>query len=169
MLDNEKSYLYVDVGGGSTEITLFSNNQVVSSQSFNVGTIRMLKDRVDEEEHKRMKKYLKDIKVDYPNLRIIGSGGNINKIYKLAVKKNLKPLSYKKINEIYETLLPYSINERIKLFGLNPDRADVIIPAAKIFMEIMKWSDAKKILVPQFGVADGLVRQLYHNYKRQCC
>ncbi|MFP3860606.1 MAG: hypothetical protein ACLFUW_07275 [Bacteroidales bacterium] len=167
MLDKEKSYLYVDVGGGSTEITLFSNNQVISSHSFNVGTIRILKERVDKEERKRMKKYLKDIKCDYPNLRIIGSGGNINKIYKLAGKKNMKPLSYKKINEVYETLLPYSINERIKIFGLNPDRADVIIPAAEIFMKIMKWSEAEKILVPKFGVADGLVRQLYYNYKKQ--
>ncbi|MFO8234304.1 MAG: Ppx/GppA family phosphatase [Bacteroidales bacterium] len=168
MLDRERSYLYVDVGGGSTEITLFSNNDVISSYSFNVGTIRMLKNRVDKAERKRMKKYLKGIKEDYPNLQIIGSGGNINKIFKLAGKKNLKPLSYKKINEIYEMLLPYTIDDRIKKFGLNPDRADVIIPAAEIFMKIMKWSEANKILVPKFGVADGLVRQLYYNYKNNC-
>jgi exopolyphosphatase/guanosine-5'-triphosphate,3'-diphosphate pyrophosphatase len=165
MIDNSGSYLYVDVGGGSTEITLFADKEMVTSYSFNIGTIRILKNRVSEGEYDEMKDFLQRVKTDYPDTQIIGSGGNINKIFKLSGQKYMKPISYKKIREIYEMVLPYTIDERIKVLGLNPDRADVIIPAAQIFMKVMKWSNSKKILVPKFGVADGLVRQLYYNYK----
>ena len=165
MIGNKGSYLYVDVGGGSTEVTLFSDKEMVISHSFNIGTIRILKNRVAKGEYDKMKSFLQKIKKDYPSTQIIGSGGNINKIFKLSGQKYMKPVPFKKIREIYEMILPYSIDDRIKILGLNPDRADVIIPAAQIFMKIMKWSNAKTILVPKFGVADGLVRQLYYNYK----
>lgn len=165
MIDNTKSYLYVDVGGGSTEITLFARGEIMLSHSFNIGTIRIIKNQVKPGEYKKMKDALQGLKDNYPGLKIIGSGGNINKLFKLSGKKPMKPLSYNKLREIYETLLSYPINDRIKLLGMNPDRADVIIPAAQIYLNIMKWADAQKILVPKFGVADGIVRQLYYNYK----
>ena len=166
MIDNTGSYLYVDVGGGSTEVTLFAKNEVIMSYSFNIGTIRILKNQVRGLEYERMQSFLQKVRKDYPNVQIIGSGGNINKIFKLSGQKYMKPISYKKIREIYKMILPYSLDERIKTLGLNPDRADVIIPAAQIFMKIMDWSDARYILVPKFGVADGIVRQLYYNYKK---
>jgi len=165
MIDNTRSYLYVDVGGGSTEVTLFANKQVEMSYSFNIGTIRILKNQVKAVEYERMQSFLKKVRCDYPSVQIIGSGGNINKIAKLTGIKYMKPIPFKKIRKIYEMILPYSIDQRVKVLGLNPDRADVIIPAAQIFMKVMKWSDAQSILVPKFGVADGIVRQLYHNYK----
>lgn len=165
MIDNTKSYLYVDVGGGSTEITLFSKGQIELSHSFNIGTIRLIKDQVKPGEYQKMRETLHGLKNKFPSLKIIGSGGNINKLFKLSGKKPMKPLSYEKLKEIYETLLSYPINDRIKILGMNPDRADVIIPAAQIYLNIMSWSDAKKILVPKFGVADGIVRQLYYNFK----
>lgn len=165
MIDPKRSYLYVDVGGGSTEVTLFDGKEMIMSHSFNIGTIRILKNRVKPVEYERMESFLQKVRKDYPSVQIIGSGGNINKIAKLTGIKYMSPIPYKKIRKIYEMILPYSINERIKVLGLNPDRADVIIPAAHIFMKVMQWSDAKSILVPKFGVADGIVRQLYYNYK----
>jgi exopolyphosphatase/guanosine-5'-triphosphate,3'-diphosphate pyrophosphatase len=165
MVDNSKPYLYVDLGGGSTEITLFSNNEAQMSYSFNIGTIRILRNRVEASEYDKLQQFLEQVSTQYPSVELIGSGGNINKIFKLAGGKNMQPIKLKDIREVYEMILPYSIDERIKILGLNPDRADVIIPAAQIYMKIMKWANAKKIIVPKFGVADGLVRQLYYNYK----
>ncbi len=166
MIDNTRSYLYVDVGGGSTEVTLFARKRVVMSHSFNIGTIRILKNRVRAVEYERMQSFLQKVRQDYPSVQIIGSGGNINKIAKLTGIKYMSPIPYREIRKVYEQILPYSMNERIRILGLNPDRADVIIPAAHIFMKVMQWSDAKSILVPKFGVADGIVRQLYYNYKQ---
>ncbi|MGM0498010.1 MAG: hypothetical protein ACQESJ_08845 [Bacteroidota bacterium] len=166
MIDSSKPYLYVDLGGGSTEVTLFSNDKAEMSCSFNIGTIRILREKVEDSEFEKLKNFLKEIRSQYPSVEIIGSGGNINKIFKLAGGKNMQPIKLKDIRDVYEQLLPFSADERIKVFGMRPDRADVIIPAAEVFMKIMKWSNAKKILVPKFGVADGLVRQLYYNYKK---
>jgi exopolyphosphatase/guanosine-5'-triphosphate,3'-diphosphate pyrophosphatase len=165
MVDNSKPYLYVDLGGGSTELTLFYKNEAQMSHSFNIGTIRILRNRVETSEYDNLKQFLEQVSLQYPSVELIGSGGNINKIFKLAGGKNMQPIKLRDIREIYEMILPYSIDERIKVLGLNPDRADVIIPAAQIYMKIMKWANAKKIIVPKFGVADGLVRQLYYNYK----
>jgi len=166
LVDSSKPYLYVDLGGGSTEVTLFSNDEAEMSCSFNIGTIRILRDKVEDSEYDKLKQFLKEIKTQYPSVEVIGSGGNINKIFKLAGGKNMHPIKLKDVREVYEMLLPFSVDERVKVFGLKPDRADVIIPAAEVIMKIMKWSNAKKILVPKFGVADGVVRQLYYNYKK---
>ncbi len=166
LVDSSKPYLYVDLGGGSTELTLFSNNQAQMSNSFNIGTIRILREKVESSEYDKMKHFLTKIKTQYPSVELIGSGGNVNKIFKLAGGKSMQPIKLKEVQEVYEMLLPFSVDERIKVFGLRPDRADVIVPAAELIMKIMKWSNAKKMLVPKFGVADGLVRQLYYNYKK---
>jgi exopolyphosphatase / guanosine-5'-triphosphate,3'-diphosphate pyrophosphatase len=164
MINNEKSYLYVDVGGGSTEITLFSNKKAITSGSFNIGTIRFLNGEVSQNEFTRMKVFLKELTAKYKPIDLIGSGGNINKVFRLSGRKDGVPLTYKKLKDIYTFLGSFTIEERIKELGFNPDRADVIMPATELFLKIMKWTRAKKILVPKIGVSDGIVHQLYNKY-----
>lgn len=163
-LDKENNYLYIDIGGGSTEITLFSKNKAVVSQSFNIGTIRMLHNQIDKEYWGYFKNWVKEITAGYKPLIAIGSGGNINKLYKMTCKKPNKPLSVSKLKSLCELIESYTYEERIQVMGLNPDRADVIIPASKILMSILKKAEIEKIIVPQIGLADGIVNQLYENY-----
>ncbi len=167
MLNDSDPYIYMDVGGGSTEITLFENKMNVISRSFDVGTIRMLKEKVSDETIEEMKQWVKDLGVKNRNPKIIGSGGNINKIYKLSGKTENTPLSYKEFKDLYKFLQYYTIDERIKVLGMNPDRADVIIPASKIYLKVMKWAGAKQVIVPTIGVSDGIVHMLYREYKAQ--
>lgn len=167
MLNDSDPYIYMDVGGGSTEITLFENKMNVISRSFDVGTIRMLKEKVSDETIEEMKQWVKDLGVKNRNPKIIGSGGNINKIYKLSGKTENTPLSYKEFKDLYKFLQYYTIDERIKVLGMNPDRADVIIPASKIYLKVMKWAGAKQVIVPTIGVSDGIVHMLYREYKSQ--
>ena len=164
-LDKSEAYLYVDVGGGSTEITLFADSHIVSSQSFNIGTIRMLQDTVSKETSNAMKEWIKKNVLPYQPHTAIGSGGNIIKIFKMADRKEHKPLSYDLLKEIYDLLKDYTVEDRITKLGLNPDRADVIVPAAKIFLSIMKTSGIEKILVPQIGLSDGIIHLLYEKYR----
>lgn len=166
-LDHDKSYLYIDVGGGSTELTLFSKGKVVASNSFNIGTIRLLTHKVDKDGFATMKDWIKtNVKVDEGGLMAIGSGGNINKVFSMSGKKEGKPLHYDDVLSIYNHLMAFTYEERVKLLGLNPDRADVIIPACEIFLTVMKTADIKKILVPKIGVVDGIVHLLYEDYKK---
>jgi exopolyphosphatase / guanosine-5'-triphosphate,3'-diphosphate pyrophosphatase len=167
MINNEKSYLYVDVGGGSTEITLFSNKKAITSGSFNIGTIRFLNGEVSQNEFTRMKVFLKDLTAKYKPIDLIGSGGNINKVFRLSGRKEGVPLTLKKLKDIYTYLGSFTIEERIKELGFNPDRADVIVPATELFLKIMKWTRAKKILIPKIGVSDGIVHQLYNTYREE--
>ncbi|MGC9375681.1 MAG: Ppx/GppA family phosphatase [Bacteroidales bacterium] len=164
MLDNNYPYLYVDIGGGSTEITLFFNKQALISHSFNIGTIRLLNQQVDNKTFNELKSKLKEIKKLYPGLKIIGSGGNINKLLKLSRKKEGKPLPVETLKKIYNEIKNYTYEDRIKILGLNPDRADVIIPASELLFKIVKWSGAKEIIVPKVGIADGIIRELYDEY-----
>lgn len=164
-LDKNYDYLYIDVGGGSTEITLFSKEQVVTSRSFNIGTIRMLNDLVSREQWNEFKNWVKEVTKDHRRpLIAIGSGGNINKIFKMSRKKQNRPLSYTKLKAIYDMLDAFTLDERIKILGLNPDRADVIIPASRIFLTVMKTAETDKLLVPQIGMSDGLIHLLYEAY-----
>lgn len=167
MLNDSGPYLYMDVGGGSTEITLFENKMNVISRSFDVGTIRLLKEKVSDETIEEMKQWVKDLGVKKRNPKIIGSGGNINKIYKLSGKTENAPLSFSEFKELYKFLQYYTVDERIKVLGMNPDRADVIIPASKIYLKVMKWAGAKQVIVPTIGVSDGIVHMLYREYKSQ--
>jgi exopolyphosphatase/guanosine-5'-triphosphate,3'-diphosphate pyrophosphatase len=167
IIDDDDHYLYVDVGGGSTEITLFSNKKLIESRSFDIGTIRMLNKRITDDDFKQMKIWLKNLKTDKKDVSIIGSGGNINKIFKISGKKDKQHLVLEELSEIDKFLNYYSIEERIKVLGLNPDRADVIIPASEIFLKIMKWTDAKRIIIPTIGISDGIVHQLYNDYKKR--
>lgn len=166
LLDQDKAYLYIDVGGGSTELTLFRDKKVVASQSFNIGTIRILKEQVEKSEWQFLLDWIdtNTTKINEPIFGI-GSGGNINKLHGLAGKKDGKPVSLERLIEIQGVLKKYTYQQRIELLGLNPDRADVIVPAAEIFITVMKQAKTKKIFVPEIGLADGLIHLLYEEYK----
>jgi exopolyphosphatase/guanosine-5'-triphosphate,3'-diphosphate pyrophosphatase len=158
--------LFVDVGGGSTEITIFVNHQPVAATSFNIGTIRILQNQVTKDDWKKMRAWLKTELKNVPNFSVIGSGGNINRISKIAQLKPGKAMSYDLLNEIVTHIKSYSIDDRIKILDLNPDRADVIIPAGEIFLTLMKWTNATKLFVPKIGLGDGIVREVYDEYKK---
>lgn len=169
MLDHKNSYLYVDVGGGSTELTLFDRGELIDSRSFNVGAVRYLKGIVEKEDEKELKKWVKKTTEKHEPLFLIGSGGNINKIFKLSgakAKKNAS-LSIEQVTQVYKLIKSYSIEDRIKKLDMNPDRADVIIPASEIFLDIMQWCGSRRIYVPKIGLADGIIRQLYREYKEK--
>ena len=165
-LDSNFPYLYVDIGGGSTEITLFYNSEALASQSFNIGTIRLLNELVEKKEFEHMKAWLKEIKESYPDLIIIGSGGNVNKLLKISGKKESKPLPIKVLKDVYKYIKSYNYEDRIKVLGLNPDRADVIIPASELLFKIAKWTRAEQVIVPKVGIADGIIKQLYVKYQK---
>ncbi|MES2763092.1 MAG: exopolyphosphatase [Bacteroidota bacterium] len=164
LLNPKHSYLYIDVGGGSTELTLYSNHKVIASKSFNIGTVRMLLNKVEKDEWELMKDWIKKITFGYSPLRAIGSGGNINKIFKMTKKEN-KNLSYSKLKGINDMLNSYTYEERVEVLGLKPDRADVIVHASKIFITIMKTADIEDIFIPQIGLSDGIVHDLYDRAK----
>ena len=164
-LNPKDNYLYIDVGGGSAELTLISEKKVVNSRSFNVGTLRMLHQKIEKTEWEDFKTWIKKYTADYKPLVGIGSGGNINKLFKMSGKKENKHLTFEKIKEMSDMMNAYSYEERIEILGLNPDRADVIIPATKIFLTAMKHADIQKIMVPQIGLSDGILHDLYENLK----
>lgn len=159
-LDQKKNYVYVDVGGGSTEISFFVKNKVVASQSFNIGTIRMLDNKDTDAEWDRMKEFLKEKTKNIKPLLAIGTGGNINKLHRLSGEKDSSPLTFNKIKSLYNYLNSYSLKDRIQILDLNQDRADVIIPAAEIYMTVMKYANAKIIYVPKVGLVDGIIVHL---------
>lgn len=154
-------YLYIDVGGGSTELTLFGNQQLIFNQSFNIGTIRLLKNKVSEACWDDMKQYIKKNIKTYNNIVAIGAGGNINKLFPLSKKKEGKPLELDMLKAYYKNLSSLTLPERMKLYDLREDRADVIVPALQIYLTVMRWAKIDKIYVPKIGLADGLVQHLY--------
>ncbi|MBL7712965.1 MAG: exopolyphosphatase [Chitinophagaceae bacterium] len=160
-LSSNKAYLYIDVGGGSTEVTLFADNKIVFKESFNIGTIRLLHRSVGEEQWDHMKWYIKSHTAEYQPVVAIGSGGNINKIFSLSKKKEGKPLSLELLKDYHRELSVSTIEERMHLYNFRADRADVIVPALQIFIAIMRWSGADEIYVPRIGLADGLIRMQY--------
>ena len=158
------SYLYMDVGGGSTELTLFHNDKIVNSKSFKIGTIRLLQDMVIKEKWNDMKHWVKKVTEDIDEILIVGSGGNINRTFKLSGNKMGVPLKIKYVKAVYEKLNALDTEERMLQYDLNPDRADVITHALKLFVKVMEWSGSDRILVPKKGLADGIVRNLYREY-----
>jgi exopolyphosphatase/guanosine-5'-triphosphate,3'-diphosphate pyrophosphatase len=164
-LDKETTYLYVDVGGGSTELTLISNGKLEFKESFNIGTNSLLKNQVDEKDWEYMKLRIKEVIKSTQKIIAIGTGGNINKIYKITKKEN-NNISYSKLKGIYEMLNSYTYNERVEVLSLKPDRADVIVHAAKIFITIMKTAEMETIFVPQIGLSDGIVHDLYEKQNK---
>jgi exopolyphosphatase / guanosine-5'-triphosphate,3'-diphosphate pyrophosphatase len=157
-LSKQHSYLYIDVGGGSTELTFFADGKLKYKESFNIGTIRLLKGLVEEKSWDEMKEHLKtNTKSSLPMIAI-GSGGNINKIFSLSKKKEGKPLTLDLLKDYYKA-------ERIQVYKLREDRADVIVPALQIYINVMRWSDMNEIYVPKIGLADGLIQSLYEEVR----
>jgi len=161
-INSDKTYLYVDVGGGSTEFSLFNEGKIVASKSFKNGTVRLLNNMVNDIVWTEIEKWIKTTIVDYDNITLIGSGGNINKLFKLSEKHQDTPLSYVYLNAQYQKLNAMTYEQRIAEMGLNPDRADVIIPATRIYLNAMKWSGARQIYVPKIGLSDGIVKAMYY-------
>lgn len=159
-LDENRGYLYIDVGGGSTELTIFINKKLEASRSFNIGTIRILDNQDKPETWEEMRDWVKVHTKNYKNLAAIGTGGNINKLFRMSDEKDGHPLSFTKLKNLYNDLNGHSLKERIKVFKLNPDRADVIIPASEIYLTLMKWTGIKQIYVPRVGMVDGIINLL---------
>jgi exopolyphosphatase / guanosine-5'-triphosphate,3'-diphosphate pyrophosphatase len=166
-LNPKDNYLYMDIGGGSVEITVLSGKKVVNSRSFNVGTVRMLHEKIDKEEWDEFKKWIRKNTEEYRPLIGIGSGGNINKLFKMTAKKDTRHLTYEKIKEMSDMISSYSFQDRVEVLGLNPDRADVIIPATKIMLSAMKHAQIERLIVPQIGLSDGILHDLYENLKEK--
>ena len=160
-MDTDHSYLYIDVGGGSTELTFFAEGKLVFKQSFNIGTIRILKDMVSDTKWNEVKDFIKLKTKGFKKIVAIGTGGNINKVFSLSKKKDGKPLSIDLLKDYYKEISSFSLEDRINVYKLRADRADVIVPALQIYINVMRWSDAEEIYVPKIGLADGLVQHLY--------
>ncbi len=159
-LEREKNYLYIDVGGGSTELSVFSDGDLIDSRSFNLGGIRILDNQDKEETWCEMKEWVKEQAKNHKNLLGIGTGGNINKLFKMSDEKEGTPLTFNKLRTLYSHLNSFSLKDRINILGLNNDRADVIIPACEIYLTVMKWASVKNIFVPKVGLVDGIIQLL---------
>lgn len=167
-LDPDTAYLYIDVGGGSTELTLLVQGRGVASHSFDIGTIRILQDLVANKTWKYMRKWIKKACADFAPITAIGSGGNINKVSKLAglpKSKAKRSISFEKLEQVYQSVRAYTFEERVRKLAMRPDRADVIIPACEIYLAVMKWGDIATMYVPQIGLVDGMVHVMYQRYK----
>jgi exopolyphosphatase/guanosine-5'-triphosphate,3'-diphosphate pyrophosphatase len=160
-MSNTESYLYIDVGGGSTELTFFTDGKLAAKESFNIGTIRLLKDQVTEAEWDTMKNFIRSKKATYHHITAIGSGGNINKIFSLSKRKEGKPLDLELLRNYYKEFSSLTVTQRISFYKLREDRADVIVPALLIYINVMRWADTEEIFVPKIGLADGLIHFLY--------
>jgi exopolyphosphatase/guanosine-5'-triphosphate,3'-diphosphate pyrophosphatase len=165
-LDKDHSYLYIDVGGGSTELTFFSNNELIFKESFQIGTIRLLKNQVSDDMWDEMKAAIKSKTKGFKTAEAIGSGGNINKVFSISKKKDGKPLPYELLRDYYKELNNVSLNDRINIYKLTEDRADVIVPALKIYISVMRWAGADLIYVPKIGLADGLIQHLWNEQNK---
>lgn len=164
-IEDTKVYLYVDVGGGSTEFTIFADGAPVTSRSFKLGTVRILRENDQDNTWNEVKSWIKDNTREYEEVFLIGSGGNINSIYKDANIKVGKPLTYWYLANHYKFLQEFSYEERVLRLGMNQDRADVILPALKIYLSAMKWSKADYVYVPKIGLSDGIIKTLYQEVK----
>lgn len=158
------NYLYVDVGGGSTEFSLLQDGKRIVSKSFKTGTVRMINNMVNEKVWLEIEKWIQTHTTEIKKIALLGSGGNINKIFKLSNIKEGKPLTYIKINAIYQDLKKLTYEQRILKYNLNLDRADVILPALEIYLKALKWSGATKVFVPKIGLADGMIKMMYKKF-----
>jgi len=165
-LNLQDTYLYIDVGGGSTELTLFSEGRMVGKKSFDIGTIRLLKGRLPEARWEDMKEYLKDATRGVRHVTAIGSGGNINKVFSLSKRKEGRPLTLEMLRDYHKEFSSCTLEQRMALYKLREDRADVIVPALHIYICAMRWAGCEEIHVPKIGLADGLVQHLYREILR---
>lgn len=163
MKGRKGNFMYVDVGGGSTEINLLADGELVCSRSYNIGTVRILNEAVAESEWERLSKDMKDLALSYPGINIIGSGGNINKLIKLVRGRDTRysRMTVSSLKELYGKLKDMTVEQRMEEYAMKPDRADVIVPAARIFLTIADITEAVYIYVPVIGLADGIIDGLY--------
>jgi exopolyphosphatase/guanosine-5'-triphosphate,3'-diphosphate pyrophosphatase len=166
-LNTQKTFLFVDVGGGSTEFTFINEGKRVCSKSFKIGTVRLINNLVDDRVWEAIRNWIIKNAKPYRKITLMGSGGNINKLFKLSNIKEGKPLSVIKLNQIFLELKSLNYEERIVKFELNPDRADVIIPAARIYLKALEWSGGQKIYVPRFGLSDGMIKYMHKHRKKK--
>ena len=166
-LNTQKTFLFVDVGGGSTEFTFINEGKRVCSKSFKIGTVRLINNLVDDRVWEAIRNWIIKNAKPYRKITLMGSGGNINKLFKLSNIKEGKPLSVIKLNQIFLELQSLNYEERIVRFELNPDRADVIIPAARIYLKALEWSGGQKIYVPRFGLSDGMIKYMHKHRKKK--
>jgi exopolyphosphatase/guanosine-5'-triphosphate,3'-diphosphate pyrophosphatase len=164
-LTRDESYLYIDVGGGSTELTFFSDGKLVFKESFNIGTIRLLKNQVSEATWDNMKEFIKTRTKGFHHVSAIGTGGNINKIFSISKRKDGKPLTLELLRDYYKEFSILTLEQRMSLYKFREDRADVIVPALLIYINVMRWADAEEIFVPKIGLADGLIHTLYEEVR----
>jgi exopolyphosphatase/guanosine-5'-triphosphate,3'-diphosphate pyrophosphatase len=163
LVNTENTFLFVDVGGGSTEFSLFSAGKIIASKSFKIGTVRLLNQMVPATIWQEIQDWIEGHTSSFDAISLIGSGGNINKLFKMSEKPIDTPLSYQYVNKIYQQLSGLTYNDLVGDLGLNPDRADVIVLATKIYLNAMKWSGAKHIYVPKIGLSDGIIKAMYYN------
>tara|TARA_A100001011_G_scaffold137657_1_gene145221 strand:+ start:324 stop:1205 length:882 start_codon:yes stop_codon:yes gene_type:complete len=163
VVGNEKTFLYVDIGGGSTEFSVLKNGKRIHSKSFKIGTVRLLNNRVSQEMWHYAEKWVKEKTNENQKIYLLGTGGNINKLHKMANIKDNRPITYLTLNALYSKLSKMTFEERIVELGLNPDRSDVILPAAQLFLRTLNWSDSKVIYVPKVGLSDGMIHELCKN------
>ena len=164
-LNSQESYLYIDVGGGSTELTFFSDGKLICKASFDIGTIRLLKKQVTENTWNEMKNFILTKTKGYHHVTCIGSGGNINKIFSLSKRKEGRPLNVEMLRNYYSEFSSITLQQRMSLYNLREDRADVIVPALLVFINVMRWAETEEIYVPKIGLADGLIHILYDEVK----
>ncbi len=166
-LNTQKTFLFVDVGGGSTEFTFINEGKRVCYKSFKIGTVRLINNLVDDRIWEAIRNWITKNAQPYHKITLMGSGGNINKLFKLSKIKEGKPLSVIKLNQIFLELESLSYEDRIVKFELNPDRADVIIPAARIYLKALEWSGGQRIYVPRFGLSDGMIKYMHKNKRKK--
>ncbi|MBF0340013.1 MAG: exopolyphosphatase [Magnetococcales bacterium] len=164
---NEGRYLYIDVGGGSTELILLENNQTLTSRSFNIGTVRIKEGLVTREQWREMETWTRAHCRGLAGLRGIGSGGNINKLYSMTRPGKDQSFSRESLLRLQRSISRLNEEQRMIQLGLKPDRADVIVPAGRIFLKVTQWAGINRLLVPQIGLADGMVRELYRQWKNK--
>ena len=164
-LDKDHSYMYVDVGGGSTELSFFSNGVLIYKESFNIGTIRLLQHQVHDKTWEVMREIIKTATKGQKEVMAIGSGGNINKVFSMSKRKEGKPLTLELLKEYHKELSSVNLEDRMKLYNLRPDRADVIVPALQIYTNAMRWAGATEMYVPKIGLVDGLIQHMWEELK----
>lgn len=164
----QEYFIYIDVGGGSTELSILHDQDVIASESFKIGGVRVMNGLDTEEEWLRMKKWTERHMRNFHNKAAIGAGGNINKLHKISLRSLNKPLRLSYIEDQFDMISALDVEERVTQLGLNFDRADIIVHALPIYMKVMQWAGVGKIYVPKIGVSDGLIRDLYHKeYKEK--
>ena len=164
-LSKQVNYIYIDVGGGSTELTIIKNNNRIASKSFKIGSVRMLKNNVDESVWSNIFSWIDEQNISDECFTAIGTGGSINKLYSLSSKTFKEPIQIEELRNVVNHVASFSFNERIIKLALKPDRADVIVPSGEIYIKVMEAFKANQMIVPRVGLADGMIYNLFLDHE----